>query len=186
MSDVISLLKDRLVKAEARVQRYEKALETARNELSDVQTTLRVLGEIQGESLAVSTVPSSQTPTTHRQETIAELLGLGHENGQSPGDVFEAYQRLGGDEINIDTFRTTIWRMKGKEYTINDVPYRVESGDGRYWKVDVSKIEPNSENDLGRILGKQRQEENAPEDGIEAIFGADLARQAPNEEITEW
>jgi hypothetical protein len=134
MIDHIAILKERLAKAESKEIRAAKALESAKNEASDIRTALRVLGEISGESTEPSR-PSGVTSTGHRQQEIANILGVGPVNGRSPMDLFGAYELMGSDDINLDTFRTTIWRMRDKSYVCDGSEYVVQSDDGRYWKV---------------------------------------------------
>jgi hypothetical protein len=134
MIDHITLLKERLLKAENKELRAAKSLESAKNEASDIRTALRVLGEISGESVELSR-PSGVTSTGNRQQEIANLLGVGTENSRFPMDLFAAYELIGSDEINLDTFRTTIWRMRGKLYVCDNTEYVVQSAEGRYWKV---------------------------------------------------
>jgi len=89
--------------------------------------------EIAGESAAQNHTQAI-TSTFNRQQEIADLLGVGSQNSRSPVELFETYDESGMDDINIDTFRTTIWRMKGKTYTCGDREYEIDSADGRYWK----------------------------------------------------
>lgn len=141
MVDHIALLKERLTKCETKVSRYRKTLETAENELVEVKIALRVLGEISGESPdAVKTEGTSST--ANRQQEIADLLGVGRQQGKSPMELYDAYGLFGEDEINLETFRTTIWRMKGRKYVKDGISYIVRSGDGRYWKESVGRVDP--------------------------------------------
>jgi len=133
MTDTTSILKERLVKAEAKVSRYEKTLETAKNDLNDIRTTLKVLGQIEGESSSES-VPSKPTPVGGRQLDILSILSDGSQNSQQPVDLYETYKLIGRDEINIDTFRTTVWRMKDKSFVMAGEEWVVCSDNGRYWK----------------------------------------------------
>ncbi len=141
MTDTINILKERLRKAEAKVSRYEKTLETAKNELSDIKTTLRVLGNIEGESVGDSQ-PNKPSPVGGRQHDILMLLTVGVEKSQQPADLYESYKLIGSDDINIDTFRTTIWRMKDKTFVMDGDEWTVCSENGRYWKQS-SAVEEN-------------------------------------------
>jgi hypothetical protein len=131
--DHILILKERRMKAEARAIRHKKALEVAETEIDEIGIALRLLGEIENQSTTIAKADGTAT-TAGRQLSIVELLGNGPENRQSPIDLFEAYKKAGLDSINIDTFRTTIWRMKGKAYRLADVEWRIEGSDGHYWK----------------------------------------------------
>lgn len=147
MTDPITTLKERVKKAEAKVARYSKSLESAEKELADLNTTLRVMAEISGESPAPTATPSPAS-TTNRQQEIVDLLGVGRRNARSPIDLFETYRAEGEDDINIDTFRTTIWRMKGKTYQCDGQDYVIQSGDGEYWKISASDIVDQEIHDL--------------------------------------
>lgn len=146
MTDTFATLNEHVKKAEAKVARYGKSLETAKKELADLHTTLRVMASISGESSTFESAATT-TSTTSRQQEIADLLGVGRENGHSPMDLFEAYNNEGADDINIDTFRTTIWRMKGKTYTCNGQAFIIQSGNGEYWKEPVP-LKQQSENQV--------------------------------------
>lgn len=134
MIDHIAILRERLAKAESKELRAEKALESARKEASDIRTALRVLGDISGESVE-PTRQSGISSTGNRQQEIANMLGVGSENGRSPIDLFATYQLMGSDDITLDTFRTTIWRMRDKSYVCDGAEYVVQSDEGRYWKI---------------------------------------------------
>lgn len=134
MTDTIHLLKERLKKAEAKVLRYEKTLESAKNELSDIITTLRVLGDIEGSPDSESAVPKPSA-VGERQKNIMNLIAEGREQARAPADIFETYKVIYGDDVSIDTFRTTIWRMKDRIVAMQDGEWRVYSDNGQYWKV---------------------------------------------------
>lgn len=150
MTDPITILKSRAEKAEAKVARYAKSLESAKKELSDIQTALRVMADIAGESSgdSGSAMAAPVTATSNRQQEIAELLGVGRANGRSPIDMFDRYVSEGTDEINIDTFRTTIWRMKNKSYTCDGEVFIIRSGDGEYWRQPASQAFDEEVSDL--------------------------------------
>ena len=40
-------------------------------------------------------------------------------------------------ELSLDTFRTTIWRMKDKEYAVSGDTWTVKNDGGRYWKIST-------------------------------------------------
>ncbi|MEO7786218.1 MAG: hypothetical protein ABIR77_00125 [Sphingomicrobium sp.] len=113
--------------------RHEKGLESARTELADLHTALRVMAAITGESVADSTgTPGLALSTRHAD--IIDLLKVGSENAQAPVQVFEAYTLIASDVINADTFRTTIWRMKDKYFPTATGVFVVRSDEGKYWK----------------------------------------------------
>lgn len=150
MTDPITLLKVRAEKAEAKVARYSKSLESAKKELADVQTAMRVMAEITGDSAGDSGAGEHTpvTSTSNRQQEIAELLGVGRSNGKSPIDLFERYTAEGSDDINVDTFRTTIWRMKNKTYNCDGQQFIIRSGDGEYWRQSTAEAFDEEVNDL--------------------------------------
>jgi hypothetical protein len=135
--DHILILKERRMKAEARALRHKKALEAAETEIDEIGIALRLLGEIESKSSS-TTRQGSVNGTAGRQLSILGLLGSGSENRKSPLELFDAYKSVGSDDINIDTFRTTIWRMKGKVYRLEDVEWRVEGDEGHYWRQFVN------------------------------------------------
>ena len=139
MDDHITLLKQRLEKSQARRLRARKALESAESEISDINTTLRILGEISGDSPNSVRMPASAS-TSGRQNDIAGILSETRENAKSPSELFQSYTLISEDDINIDTFRTTIWRMKENKYVDvrSGVRYVVQSESGKYWKEPLS------------------------------------------------
>lgn len=137
MDDTLDLIRERLEKMERRIQRLNKSLESAKKEQNDLDTTLRVLTGMQG-----GESPQRDNSTTMgRQFEIVHLLPKGEQGAASPVKLFEAYQFTGSESISVDTFRTTLWRMKGGLYTINDVEWRVEGDNGLYWRSPTA-IDP--------------------------------------------
>lgn len=130
MQEAVSLLRDKAAKAELKVQRAEKALETARTELSDLQTALRVMESLTGEGSGGSSATGPSAAVAERQAEIIKLLGVGSKQGHSPADLFSSYEAVSKERITIETFRTTVWRMKDKEFG----DWVVRGDDGAYWK----------------------------------------------------
>ncbi|WP_152567614.1 hypothetical protein [Sphingopyxis sp. LC363] len=130
MSDHVKLISDRIAKAEAKVARYKKSLETAELELSELQIALRVLSGLSGE---VESNAGGTGTTLGRQRDIVRLMGVGRENAQPPAEIYAAYLKASDEKISIDTFRTTIWRMKGKSFVVDVTPYTVFNDEGVYW-----------------------------------------------------
>lgn len=146
MSDHVKLLSDRIAKAETKVARYKKSLETAELELSELQIALRVLS---GLSADADSNAGGTGSTLGRQRDIVRLMGVGRENAQPPAEIYADYLKASDEKISIDTFRTTIWRMKGKSFVVNVTPYLVCNEDGVYWverkgmsldDIDVSSL----------------------------------------------
>jgi len=134
MKDALNLLKERLGKAEAKAARAEKAWESAKSEVADLRTAYRVMSGLAGESDSAGVSVSMG----ERQKTIMGLLQIGEEHGRSPAELFEAYKALSDEEISIDTFRTTIWRMKDVGYPDEWGVWIVKGDSGSYWKEPAS------------------------------------------------
>lgn len=130
MTDHVKMLGDRIAKAEAKVIRYRKSLEAAEIELSELQIALRVLGGLSTDS--DSNAPGTGS-TLGRQREIVRLMGVGRENAQPPAEIYAEYLRASSEQISIDTFRTTIWRMKGKNFAVDLTSFKVCNEDGVYW-----------------------------------------------------
>jgi len=140
-SDPVAVLKERLAKAETKALRHRKALQAAEAELKDLQTALRVFTDLMNPAGEAKLVENNST--SQRQRLIASMLGDGHTKAMAPVNLFEAYNAIADEEINIDTFRTTIWRMKDKLYDLDNGQWIIEGDNGLYWKrrVSVGNIE---------------------------------------------
>jgi hypothetical protein len=134
MDDPIALIKERLAKAEAKEARAEKVWEAAKVETAEFRTALKVMMEITGES-ATQTATTPSANVAERQLTIVRLLRVGDAVGAAPADIYEMYKLLATEEISIDTFRTTIWRMKDVDFCDGADLWLVKGDNGRYWKV---------------------------------------------------
>lgn len=160
MTDPVNIAKERLAKAEARLLRLEKQVETARSDVADLRTTVRVMAEITGETLTDSTPVEAQGRPRH----IVMLLPEGEENGAGPSEIFENYRRLGADDVSPDTFRATLWRMKNGIYFMRDRgSWVIRSSDGRYWKESITHKDeaPDAETSgasetTGPVTGRER------------------------------
>jgi hypothetical protein len=171
MSDTMAILKERVAKAEAKVARAEKALESAKNELSDLQTTFRVMSEISGES--PTPVSVSSAAMAERQKIITRILPIGRENGQAPAEIFEAYKLVGLERITIDTFRTTIWRMKNNPFQTDKDTWYVEGDNGVYWKT------PATFNTQARLADSQGHQPPVPPLPIQGFSNFDEDDDTP-------
>lgn len=131
-NDPVVILKERLAKAEAKSARHKKAWEASEVELSDLRTTLRVLIDVLNPDNAVKT--SDTASTGDRQRLIASMLGTSKDKAKAPADLFSSYRMLSDEDINIETFRTTVWRMKDRIYDLANGRWVVEGENGQYWK----------------------------------------------------
>lgn len=139
MTDAVSILKDRLAKGQAKVARIKKQLDAAEIEVSDTQTALRVLDLVFNQQSSESG-GGDQSTTVTRQLDIVAVLNVGQESASAPADVFEGFKLISTEIINIDTFRTTLWRMKGKVYATAEGAYIVEGDNGLYWKRAIQEV----------------------------------------------
>lgn len=138
MDEIISQLRTQRAKAQVKVERAQRALETAKSELSDVEAALRVLGGLTSPS-AAALASSSNNPATpqvaKRQEELLGVLPDDDASAAEPKDLFVVYEMCSTDVITIDTFRTTLWRMKSRgPFEYKGGLWEVRSADGRYWK----------------------------------------------------
>lgn len=146
MNDVMALLKDRRAKAESKLARAVKALELAKKELADLLAAERVMAEITGES---PDTKSSAGPISDRDKEIAKLLEIGSEGATSPIDLHPRYVEATGETINLDAFRTALWRLQKKTIQGDERTWVVRSENGKYWREATS----SDTDDLDELLG---------------------------------
>lgn len=143
--DVMATLKDRRAKAEGKVVRAAKALETAKKELADLIAAERVVAEITGESVEQK---ASGAPVSDRDQEITKLLNSEPEAAISPADLYPAYVKATGDNINLDAFRTALWRLQKKFVQDANGWWAVRSDGGRYWRERAHDAD-----DFNELLG---------------------------------
>lgn len=136
MIDVMSVLKEKRSKTEAKVARAAKVLETAKKELDDVIAAERVMAEITGESIDSGDAVQS---VSERDREITKLLGVGEEEARSPLELHAAYAECTGDQINLDAFRTALWRLQKKAIRGENKVWSVKSVNGRYWRAAIEE-----------------------------------------------
>ncbi|WP_337828573.1 hypothetical protein [Pseudonocardia sp. TMWB2A] len=158
MIDAITALQERQQKAEAKVARLEKSLKSAKNELNDLDIALRVMQGIAGVDTS-PTAQSSASTTLDRQILIALILSIGHESPVSPSDAHKMYSAAGGEEIALETFRTTIWRMADKHYDLPDGQYVVRRDQRGYWREPLREF---GDDGIGQPMAESQKNE-APE-----------------------
>lgn len=134
MNDPIAILRDRLAKAAAKVMRAQKSLDSAVSEMTDLQTAIRVIDGIVSESSGGPPSTAQSSAVSGRQTVILHLLAVGRESASPPAVLFEKYRLRTGEDITIDTFRTTIWRMADKIFASEDSKIIVKRGEDGYWK----------------------------------------------------
>ncbi|MFO6429122.1 hypothetical protein ACLBKT_03420 [Erythrobacter sp. W302b] len=138
MNDILEQLKDRHAKAKARLEKAEKALESARSEFSDIETALRVLQEMQGIGASGGVKSVATEVVAERQSNILKVLREGRNSALEPKELYVYYSLTFGDDVSLDTFRTTIWRMKDRgPFADGETRWTVENEDGRYWKERI-------------------------------------------------
>ena len=145
MENPIEILRQRVAKAEAKEARAEKALAAAQAERCDLQTALRVMESIAGEATGEG-APATDS-VGNRQAQILKLLREGADSGRAPADLFAPYKAATQDEINIETFRTSIWRMKDKQFRDGGQTVWVRGNNGIYWK------EADVPDDIKELMG---------------------------------
>lgn len=182
MNDAVSLLRDRLAKAELKVQRAEKALESARCELVDFQTTLRVMASLMGESGQQPQPPANVTVPSERQAMIATLLSVGRNSAKAPVDIYPIYQQKSGENLTIDSFRTSIWRMTGRPYGVDSRIYVIHREGGAYWLEPAPLVSEDSDSLLLTDTAPERVE---PSNGG-TVDGSETSSQTLAEEAPEW
>ena len=131
MNDVMTTLRDRRAKAENKVQRATKVLELAKKELSDLLAAERVMADITGES---GEMQSTAAAPSDRDRDILLLLPVIQTKALSPAELHTDYVEATRNDINLDTFRTALWRLKGKVIEFNGKAWQVWSDGGRYWR----------------------------------------------------
>lgn len=136
MQDVMAALKDRRAKAEAKLVRATKALETARKELLDIDAAERVFATITGVSILPQALPGTGS---ERDKAMTRLLGTSSTEAHSPAELHPIYIAETNDTINLDAFRTALWRLQKKVVTGNEKDWIVRSDGGRYWRESFSK-----------------------------------------------
>ncbi|HYD12813.1 MAG TPA: hypothetical protein VEC11_08190 [Allosphingosinicella sp.] len=132
MIDVMAALKDRRAKAEAKVLRASKALDSAKKELEDVAAAERVMADITGESVEVKAASGA---TSERDKDIAKLLGLTLEDAKTPAELYPLYVEEHGGALNLDAFRTALWRLQKRVIQGSEKSWTVKSQNGRYWRM---------------------------------------------------
>lgn len=146
MLNVMQALKDRRLKAESKVTRVSKALESAQKELSDIIAAERVMADITGES--VDQKPAG-TALSERDIDIARLLGVGEPEAKSPIELYPLYTEAHGDSLNLEAFRTALWRLQKKAIQGTEKTWGVRSEGGKYWR----EAEDSVADDFNALLG---------------------------------
>jgi hypothetical protein len=142
MQDVMSMLKDRRAKAEGKVMRAIKALETAKKELADLLAAERVMADITGESIESK---SDGAPLSDRDRLIMNLLNGDATQAISPADLYPIYVEATRDSINLEAFRTAVWRLQKKVIRDAGVSWQVRAANGRYWREPISETDEYEE-----------------------------------------
>lgn len=151
MLNVMQALKDRRLKAEGKVARAAKALETAQKELADVIAAERVMADITGES--VDQKPAGGA-LSDRDIDIARLLGVGDTDAKSPVELYPLYTEAHGDSLNLEAFRTALWRLQKKAIQGTEKTWAVRSEGGKYWR----EAENSATDEFDSLLGSDSDE----------------------------
>lgn len=127
----MAAIKDRKAKAEAKVARAEKALESAIKELTDVAAAERVFAEITGES--VDPKPTEGNVSA-RDVTITRLIPAERAEALSPAELLPIYIAETHDTIGLEAFRTAVWRLLKKVIPGEAKTWVVKADGGKYWR----------------------------------------------------
>lgn len=146
MDDVLAALKDRRAKAEAKIARARKALEMAKKELDDLEAAERVIASISGESVSAT---ASQGSVSERDRVMTKLLATEMSGAQTPAELHQIYLDETGDDINLDAFRTALWRLQKKEIRGVANIWVVRSDGGRYWRESAEADANGSDTESG-------------------------------------
>ena len=151
MLDVMAALKDRRAKAEAKVLRTTKILEIAKKELADLVAAERVMADITGESAEPKI---GAGPVSDRDREIAKLLSIEKDEALSPVELYPTYTDATGDTINLDAFRTALWRLQKKVIRGSEKSWCVKSENGRYWREPA-----DGSDEFDELLGEETDPE---------------------------
>lgn len=183
MVDPLHALRAKRDSLRQKVERLAKQHETANTELADVETAIRVLASVTGVGDENADTSLAATPGD-RQASILASLGEGRGNAQLPKTIYETYFLLEGESINLDTFRTTIWRMAKRQWTYNGTTWAVKSQDGAYWKEiaegppDLSEG-PNAGGVAERSIASDSKSDGASAVQASAPVGSNPTASAP-------
>lgn len=119
----------RIKDGELAVAKCQLALEREESILADLHIAFRVIFGASPERRV--------RPSGNRQLAIISLLKEGRQHAQTPAMLFRSYWELGLEQITIETFRTTLWRM-AQMYRFPD--WIVRSDERGYWKVPAQGI----------------------------------------------
>jgi len=131
MIDVMAALKEKKAKAVGRVARAEKALESAKKDLADVLAAERVVAELTG--VAPESKPNDGPPS-NRDVTIARLIPADEASALAPAELHPLYLEESGDSLDLEAFRTAVWRLKKKVIRGTEKSWIVKAEGGKYWR----------------------------------------------------
>lgn len=144
MNSVVQQIEARRTKLLAKVEKAEKALESARSELADTDAALRVLANIADDSGTSEAKGQQSDAVSERQANILHILPEDADAGLEPKVLHAKYCfNFPIDDVSLDVLRTTVWRMKdrGNLHTQDGRLWSVDSDQGRYWKKEVFKFD---------------------------------------------
>lgn len=131
MANVTKSISDRLDAVLAQINSLREQMAQAEKEKSDLETALRVLSDVTGESVArpAAEKPAKSRPASEKKKMMFDALGVGRDEGLQPAEVHKALTDQGAEDISIQVVRTTLWRAAQKG--------ELSSDDGRYWKHEA-------------------------------------------------
>jgi len=140
----MALLKERKAKATSKLARARKALESAEKELADVAAAERVMADITGES---TDSRPSEVGVSGRDIAIAKLIPTDPTTAMSPAELYPFYVSESGDDINLDAFRTAVWRLQKKTIRGTEKSWIVKADSGRYWREALFSLDDDDGED---------------------------------------
>ncbi len=147
----MAALKERKAKAASKVARAEKALESAKKELVDVLAAERVMAEITGESVEVKV---GEGTVSRRDIAITRLIPADRANALSPAELLPLYLADGHDTINLEAFRTAVWRLLKKVVHGDAKAWVVKAENGKYWR----EPSPEASDEFDELFGEEEDD----------------------------
>lgn len=130
MATIIDTIRQRLTDAEGRVERLRAEFEKAVADKKDLETALRVLGDVGVDEISAPRPAVKRSrPASEKKQLMLNVLNVGESQGKAPIEVFNELAASGADDINIGVVRTTLWRAADAG--------EISSADGKYWKHEA-------------------------------------------------
>lgn len=177
--EIITDLKDKLAKAEAKVGRIRASLTAATKEYEELVTAISVLtkhGYVAGDAGKQQPVVSAATGFTNANHALLFIsVPEGEQYAVSPKEVTDLVHRDGRADLTPDYIRTVLWRMADRG--------TLQSKDGRYWRP--KKEEAPAEAEASNFMGPVGRERGYPPSTPEGSTPSGSTPSQPEKE-TDW